>query len=101
MVFASVQTLLHPDAHEDGGLAMNNRVLLEQQRAAIFELIRDMGKQLLMGKVNLVNMSMPVKMFEPRSYLQKLADVWVYSSMLSTAAAQEDPMQRMKWVLTW
>ena len=96
-----MQTLLHPDAHEDGGLAMNNRTLLEQQRAAIFELVRDMGKQLLMGKVNLVNMSMPVKMFEPRSYLQKLADVWVYSRMLSTAAAQEDPVQRMQWVLTW
>lgn len=80
---------------------MNNRVLLEQQRAAIFELVRDMGKQLLTGKVNLLNMSMPVKMFEPRSYLQKLADVWVYSRMLSTAAAQEDPVMRMKWVLTW
>ena len=96
-----MQTLLHPEAHEDGGLAMNNRTLLEQQRAAIFELVRDMGKQLLMGKVNLVNMSMPVKMFEPRSYLQKLADVWVYSRMLSTAAAQEDPVQGMQWVLTW
>lgn len=60
-----------------------------------------MGKQLLMGKVNLVNMSMPVKMFEPRSYLQKLADVWVYSRMLSKAAAEEDHVQRMKWVLTW
>lgn len=35
-----LQTLLHPDAHEDGGLAMNNRVLLEQQRAAIFEIVR-------------------------------------------------------------
>ena len=35
-----LQTLLHPDAHEDGGLAMNNRVLLEQQRAAIFEMVR-------------------------------------------------------------
>ena len=54
-----------------------------------------------MGKVNLVNMSMPVKMFEPRSYLQKLADVWVYSRMLSKAAAEEDHVQRMKWVLTW
>ncbi|CAL5225287.1 g8086 [Coccomyxa viridis] len=97
----AAETLLHPDAHEDGGMAMNNRALLEQQRAAIFELVREMGKQLLTGKINLVNMSMPVKMFEPRSYLQKLADVWVYSRMLSTAAAQEDPVLRMKWVLTW
>jgi hypothetical protein len=67
----------------------------------LYAQVRDMGKQLLMGKVNLVNMSMPVKMFEPRSYLQKLADVWVYSRMLSKAAAEEDHVQRMKWVLTW
>ena len=36
-----MQAVLHPDAHEEGGLAFNNRELLESQRSAIFELIRD------------------------------------------------------------
>ncbi|BDA40499.1 Oxysterol-binding protein-related protein 8 at N-terminal half [Coccomyxa sp. Obi] len=97
----AAETLLHADAHEEGGLAMNNRALLEQQRGAIFELIRDMGKQLLTGNINLVNMSMPVKMFEPRSYLQKLSDVWVHSRILLKAAACDDPMTRLKWMITW
>ena len=97
----ALQTLMHPDAHEEGGLAMNNRALLEQQRGAIFELIRDMGKQLLTGNINLVNMSMPVKMFEPRSYLEKLSDVWVHSHILTKAAACEDPVVRLRWLITW
>lgn len=95
------QTLLHPDAHEEGGLAMNNRALLEQQRGAIFELIGTLSKQLLTGHVNLVNVSMPVKMFEPRSYLEKLSDVWVHARMLNIAAQAEDPVHRLKWVVTW
>ena len=44
MVSDVAQTLLHAEAHEEGGLAMNNRVLLEQQRGAIYELIRDFGR---------------------------------------------------------
>ena len=96
-----MQTLLHTEAHEEGGLAMNNRALLEQQRSAIYELVRDMGRQLMTGHVNLVNMSMPVKMFEPRSYLEKLSDVWVHSSVLAAAAACDDSTLRLKWVVTW
>ena len=54
-----------------------------------------------MGHIDLVNFSVPVKMFEPRSYLQKLADVWVYPRMLSQAADTSDPVERMKLVITW
>ncbi len=39
---------------------------------------KELGRKLLTGSFNLINLSMPVKMFEARSYLQKLADVWVY-----------------------
>ena len=45
---------------------------------AIVEVAKEAGKKLLTGNFNLINLSMPVKMSEPRSYLQKLADVWVY-----------------------
>ena len=58
-------------------------------------------RQLMTGHVNLVNQSMPVKMFEPRSYLQKLSDVWVHSGILSSAAACSDSTLRLKWVVTW
>ena len=44
--------------------------------------LKDFGKNLLMGNLNLINVSLPVKMFEPRSYLQKLADAWLYTNHL-------------------
>lgn len=44
----------------------------------ITDLVKQIGRQLLAGKLNLINVSLPVKIFEPRSYLEKLADVWVY-----------------------
>lgn len=36
-----LQAMLHPDAHEEGGIAFVNKELLEQQRSAIVELIKD------------------------------------------------------------
>jgi hypothetical protein len=60
-----------------------------------------MGKKLFTGNFNLINTPFPVIMFEPRSYLEKLADVWVYPRYLSAAAAAGDPVERMKLVMTW
>ena len=40
-------------------------------------------------------------MFEPRSYLQKLADVWVYPRIIAQAADAVDSVQRMKFAITW
>lgn len=48
------------------------------QRRAILDIAKDLGRKLLTGSLNLINLSMPVRMFEDRSYLEKLADVWVY-----------------------
>jgi hypothetical protein len=55
-----------------------------------------------MGNLNLLSLSMPVRMFEPRSYLQKLADVWVYPAYLSQAALPSTPPAlRLQLVATW
>ena len=36
-----MQALLHEDAHEEGGLAFVNKELLDQQRGAIMELVKE------------------------------------------------------------
>ena len=56
---------------------------------------------MLTGHIDLVNFSVPVKMFEPRSYLEKLADVWVYPKIIAQAADAVDPVERMRLVITW
>lgn len=42
------------------------------------EVAKEASRKLLTGSFNLINLSMPVKMSEPRSYLEKLTSVWVY-----------------------
>lgn len=93
---------LHKDADlEVGGLACNDDQLLKEMRDAIMVWIKSMGRQILAGHLNLVNTSFPVLMFEPRSYLQKLADPWVYPDYINAAAAATDPLDRMKLLVTW
>ena len=36
-----MQVLLHTDAHEEGGLAFTNKELLDQQRGAVMELVKE------------------------------------------------------------
>lgn len=161
---AGPQAFLHPEASTDGGIACKNRALIEQQRGAILEMVKEMGKKLLTGKgemtrpffaiihlrcahlscqwdmfnanisfigrwmltervlavdmaghrrretrasfcsagnPNLMSISMPVKLFEARSYLEKLTDVWVFPSYLTRAAMTHDPVERMRLAVTY
>eukprot|EP00198_Chlamydomonas_reinhardtii_P009896 XP_001699233.1 predicted protein [Chlamydomonas reinhardtii] len=91
----------HADADENGGMLCTNDELLKQQREAIMQWVKSMGKRLLTGNVNLINTPFPVNIFEPRSYLEKLADVWVHPRYLTAAAQATDPVERMKLVTTW
>jgi len=58
----------------------------DSSRRAIVDIAKDVGRKLLTGSLNLINLSMPVRMFEDRSYLQKLADVWVYPRYVKSLA---------------
>lgn len=57
-----------------------------------WDLIKQVGTSLLEGR-DLIHVSLPVRVFEPRSFLQRLADSWLYAPLyLGTAG-------RMKGVL--
>lgn len=61
--------------------------------------MKTLGKNLLAGNFDLLKISLPVKLFEPRSYLQKLADPFIFTRFLDAAAAASDPIERMKLVI--
>lgn len=64
--------------------------------------MKNLGKNLITGNFDLLKISLPVKLFEPRSYLQKLADPWIFPRFLDSAAAvHDDPVLRMQWVVTY
>jgi hypothetical protein len=54
-----------------------------------------------MGQLDLLKISFPVIMFEPRSYLQKLADPWTFPQLMQNAASARDPVERLRWVVTY
>ena len=98
----AVDAHLSEDAHDDGGMACKDLSLLEKQRSAILDIMKTFSKNLLTGHFDLLKISFPVKLFEPRSYLQKLADPFVHAHFLSSAAATtNDPILRMKYVIAF
>jgi hypothetical protein len=51
-----------------------------------WELVKQVGSSLLEGR-DLVSVSLPVKLFETRSFLQRLADGWRYCPFYLNRAA--------------
>lgn len=74
---------------------------LAAQRGVIWELVKTFGKNLVAAK-ELTNISMPVRLFESRSYLQRLTDGWWSAPIyLNKAAQTSDPVERLKLVITF
>jgi oxysterol-binding protein-related protein 3/6/7 len=59
-----------------------------------------MGSNVLSGKaVNIISTSLPVRIFEPKSWLQRLSDAWSCAPYLLNKAAKEtDPVKRLGYV---
>mmetsp|Transcript_4225 Transcript_4225/g.15173 ORF Transcript_4225/g.15173 Transcript_4225/m.15173 type:complete len:438 (-) Transcript_4225:311-1624(-) len=95
---------LHGDAADSGGLHCHDKELVNKRgllQDLIKQLTLDMPSNLIKGK-NLLTISMPVRIFEPRSFLEKILDTWYEAPVhLSNAADASDPVERMKHVLAW
>ncbi len=65
------------------------------------ELLKKAGKQLIEGK-HVVGVSLPVRIFEPRSTLDRMVDWWGTAPLyLTNAAKTHDPILRMKNCITF
>jgi hypothetical protein len=64
-------------------------------------LLRTAGKNLLEGK-NFMSLSLPIRIFETRSLLERLTDYWVFGPIyLAKAAEISDPLERFKLVISF
>jgi hypothetical protein len=61
--------------HKSGGIRCVNQQELDSQKGIVLELIAKAGKQLMKGE-NIVGISLPVRIFEPRSTLERMVDWW-------------------------
>lgn len=92
---------LHPDASPDGGILCMDKEVMERQKSAVVDIMKSLGKKLITGKFDLLKVSLPVKIFEPRSYLQKLCDPLAFPAIIQKAAMATSPEERLKWVVAY
>lgn len=85
----------------EGGVECRNYEELSAQEGIILEVMKRAGKQLIEGK-NIIGVSLPVRIFEPRSTLTRLCDHWGTGGLyLNKAASCTNPVERMKNVIAF
>eukprot|EP01091_Cochliopodium_minus_P000811 TRINITY_DN1071_c0_g1_i1.p1 TRINITY_DN1071_c0_g1~~TRINITY_DN1071_c0_g1_i1.p1 ORF type:complete len:213 (-),score=60.11 TRINITY_DN1071_c0_g1_i1:166-771(-) len=90
-------------SQKGGGFLFDDPEMMKKHRSAAWDMIKKMGKSLIASKEekSVVNVTLPVYIFEPRSYLERICDNWCYlPDMMSKASKTTDPVERMRWVVT-
>mmetsp|Transcript_15437 Transcript_15437/g.26518 ORF Transcript_15437/g.26518 Transcript_15437/m.26518 type:complete len:389 (+) Transcript_15437:74-1240(+) len=83
-----------------GGLIYMSPEQLQEQRAVCLQFLRNLGYNFLTGG-DVVNTSLPVRLFESRSFLERITDFWAYIDLLKVACKAENPEERMKYVVAF
>nr|CRZ23963.1 Bm7620 [Brugia malayi] len=68
--------------------------LADENKSLIWSLLKQLRPGMDLSKVTL-----PTFILEPRSFLEKLADFYYHSYVIAEAAAEDDPLQRMKMIV--
>mmetsp|Transcript_15329 Transcript_15329/g.14912 ORF Transcript_15329/g.14912 Transcript_15329/m.14912 type:complete len:129 (+) Transcript_15329:802-1188(+) len=89
-----------PACHKDGGLALNDSEMIAKYRQVGRDMVKQVGKSILMGQFNLTNVSFPIKCMMPKSILEVVASVGcIFPSYMNAAALATDPVERMKYTI--
>ena len=80
-----------------GGLKLTDKEMTKKQKGVLMEVLKSFGAAILEGK-SAVSLSLPVRIFEPRSMLNRIVDAWIYAPMYLTKAAltTTDSIERFK-----
>ena len=87
----------------DGGFRFNspdNPRQTEVHCNATWKWIRGLGGRLVEG-INLTKVSLPVEIFEDRSFPQRLPDSWAQFDLLLEAAKCADPVERLRLMVAF
>jgi hypothetical protein len=84
-----------------GGLKLIDKEIAKKQGGVLKDVLKSAGAKILEGK-SAVSLSLPVRIFEPRSMLERFVDLFLYApTFLNAAADATDPVERMKYVMTF
>jgi len=86
---------------KDGGLKMLNEEEVSRQRTVVWDLVKDIGNSLMEGR-ELSNLTLPIQLFEPKSFLERMTESWLFAPIyLTRAALTTDPVERLKYVVAF
>jgi len=89
------------EVRPEGGLNYLPHHLIEEQRSGIWGFVKQAGKHLLTGG-SLTQISLPVILSEPQSFLQRIATEFSCAPIfLHQASETADPLERMKLVVAF
>ncbi|TMW64014.1 hypothetical protein Poli38472_014131 [Pythium oligandrum] len=84
-----------------GGLKLVDKEVAKKQGGVLKDVIKSAGAKILEGK-GTVSLSLPVRIFEPRTNLERVVDLFLYApTFLNMAADQTDPVERFKLVMAF
>jgi hypothetical protein len=70
----------------EGGLVCINQEAMNKQKGVLVEVLRQLAVNIMKGQ-SISQISLPVKMFEPRSALHRISDLFSYAPTYLTKAA--------------
>lgn len=84
-----------------GGLKLIDKEVAKKQSGVVKDVIKSAGAKILEGK-SAVSLSLPVRIFEPRTNLERVCDLMLYApTFLNVAYAQNDALERFKYVMAF
>jgi len=83
-----------------GLLKLTDPEILKNQKGLISEVLQSLFKSIAEGR-GVVGVSLPIRVFEARSLIERLCDIWSYiPNYLIPAAQISDPVERVKKVVS-
>jgi hypothetical protein len=89
------------EEQEYGGLVCRDQEALDKQKGVLVDVLKQLTITLLKG-LTIAHISLPIKIFEPRSSLQRIVDIWSFApKYLKQAAETTDHLERLKLVIAF
>lgn len=93
----------HPKAHVQGGVLLkDDEDVAVNKRDVMLGVLKSVGSKLKEGKImDLLKISRPALLSAPKTYLECIAGDLFHTKFLNKAAATEDPLERLKYVVAF
>ena len=71
---------------DNGGLICTDQVALDKQKGVLSHVVKQLAVNVLKG-LSISHISLPIKIFEPKSSIQRIVDLWTFAPKYLKMAA--------------